>query len=191
MINGISKQIMEALEDDELSISGIKEKLESRGVKIHRLTLSGYLSSMVDSGVLKYKDIKPAKVYSIDDRKIISIYSMIGDAVSKRYPGRTGDMSLLLLFNLFNRPVFLREIELCSPELPRAYKQSSSKRKEFYIKKLGMLGINITETERMMEPSFEDKNAVLSMMRDLILLSNDIQYIEEISDMEQKTLEDV
>ncbi|MGP6240428.1 hypothetical protein ACNF40_08505, partial [Cuniculiplasma sp. SKW4] len=59
------------------------------------------------------------------------------------------------------------------------------------IQKLGLLGINITENERLMEPSFEDKTAVLSMMRDLILLSNDIQYIEEISDVEQKTLEDV
>ncbi|MGP6207642.1 hypothetical protein ACNF42_06410 [Cuniculiplasma sp. SKW3] len=191
MISGISRQILEVLKDDELSISGIREKLESRGIKVHRLTLSGYLSSMVDSGFLKYKDIKPAKVYSIDDGKVISIYSMIGNAVSKRYPGRTGDMSLLLLFNLFNRPIFLREVELCSAELPRAYKQSFSKRKEIYIQKLGLLGINITENERLMEPSFEDKTAVLSMMRDLILLSNDIQYIEEISDVEQKTLEDV
>ncbi|MGP6240192.1 hypothetical protein ACNF40_07260, partial [Cuniculiplasma sp. SKW4] len=133
MISGISRQILEVLKDDELSISGIREKLESRGIKVHRLTLSGYLSSMVDSGFLKYKDIKPAKVYSIDDGKVISIYSMIGNAVSKRYPGRTGDMSLLLLFNLFNRPIFLREVELCSAELPRAYKQSFSKRKEIYI----------------------------------------------------------
>lgn len=191
MIDGISKQILEVLKDDELSISGIREKLETKGVKVHRLTLSGYLSSMVDSGFLKYKDIKPAKVYSINDKKVISIYAMIGNAVSKRYPGRTGDMSLLLLFNLFNRPIFLREVELCSAELPRAYRQSFSKRKDIYIQKLGLLGINITENERLMEPSFEDKTAVLYMMRDLILLSNDIQYIDEISDVEQKTLEDV
>ena len=191
MITGVSKQIMEVLKDDELSISGIKDKLESRNLKVHRLTLSGYLSSMVDMGLLKFKDIRPAKVYSIDDKKVVSIYSLIGKAVRLRYPERSGDMSLLLLFNLFNRPVFIREIELCDADLPRAYRQSFSKRKELYVQKLGLLGINITENERLIEPSFDDKNAVLSLMRDLILVSNDIQHIEEISETEQKTLEDL
>ena len=189
MIEGISKQIMEVLKDEELSISGIKEKLDSRNIPVHRLTLSGYLSSMVDMGLLKFKDIKPAKVYSIDDSKARSIYSLIGDVVKKRYPDRTGDMSLLLLFNLFNRPVFLREIDLCNSDLPRAYRQSSSARKDLYIKKLGILGIRITESERLIEPSFTDVGATMNMMKDLILISNGIEFIEEMVDGEQKTLD--
>ncbi|HXK36693.1 MAG TPA: hypothetical protein VJ553_03880, partial [Candidatus Paceibacterota bacterium] len=57
--------VLEILKKDPMSISGVCRELASKGVKLHRLELTGYLKALADMNVLKEKDILPAKVFSL------------------------------------------------------------------------------------------------------------------------------
>ena len=74
--------ILEVLRKDSASISGVSRELESRGVKLHRLELTGYLKALADLGVLREKDIKPAKVFSVSSLRERSFHDLLGEACS-------------------------------------------------------------------------------------------------------------
>ncbi len=192
MMDGVSNNIRAILKNGELSISGIKEKLDRIGIQTHRLTLSGYLSAMVDLGYLKFKDIKPAKVYSINEGRANSAYNSIGNSIRNIFPEKNGDICLMTLNYIFNRPIFIREIELCGTDLPQNYRQVNTAKKSEYMDKMAMMGINISETERIIEPSDKkDQDKIMKILRDMCISHYDLKFIEELRDNEQKTLEDL
>ena len=193
MMDGESKKIVAILKDGELSISGIKEKLDRIGIQTHRLTLSGYLSAMVDLGHLKFKDIRPAKVYSINEGRVNNAYASIGRSIRNIFPEKNGDICLITLNYIFNRPIFIREIELCGTDLPINYRQANTGKKSEYMEKLAMMGINISETERTIEPSdMKDQDKIMKVLRDICISHYDLKFIiEELRDNDQKTLEDL
>ena len=55
--------IIECLGKDGKSISALSKDLESRGIKMHRLIITGYLRAMTDLGYLKEREIPPSKIY--------------------------------------------------------------------------------------------------------------------------------
>ncbi len=192
MIDGISKDIRQILMEGELSISGIKERLDRKGIQTHRLTLSGYLTALVDAGILKFKGIKPAKVYSINPGVANNIYNAIGNSVKQIYPTNNGDISLMVLSYIFNRPVFLREIELCGVDLPINYRQVNSTKKQEYMEKMALMGISISETERIIEPSgTRDMERLGKVLREICISAHDLKFVEELRENDQKTLEDL
>lgn len=107
--------VLEVLRKDPASISGVSRELASKGVKLHRLELTGYLKALADLGILREKDIKPAKVFSVSVTREKSLYEMIGDAVNA-LPGSSTDRATLAAYCLqwlFKRAVFDMEVRRC------------------------------------------------------------------------------
>ncbi|MCL4323317.1 MAG: hypothetical protein M1498_02575 [Candidatus Thermoplasmatota archaeon] len=187
----VQSQIIQILKKDERSISGIKSDLEGVGLKLHRLTLSGYLSAMVEAEILKVKEIKPAKVYSLNQKGTVSLYRKIGKAIKETFSENHGDICLSFLYYTFQRPIFIREFELCDIDLPKNYRKSFSTKKITYIKSFQETGIEIPENEMIIEPENINNTQVLRIMRNLILSQNNLMTETSLVDMEQKTLEDI
>jgi hypothetical protein len=107
--------VLEILKKESASISGLSRELAARGVKLHRLELTGYLKALADMKVLKERDIKPSKVFSISVSREKNLYETIGESCG-RY-GRTEDERATLaaysLQKLFKRPVFDMEVRRC------------------------------------------------------------------------------
>jgi hypothetical protein len=187
----IQNTIVQILRNDEMSISRIKKELEIRKQNMHRLTLSGYLTAMVDEDILKVKEIKPSKVYSINQKGTVSMYKKIGKVVREIHRENQGDQCLGLLYHLFKRPIFIRELELCEVDLPRNYRRSISPKKGQFIRSFQEMGIEIPETDMIIEP--ENVNSVQLLKELRVLLLDEIKNIHEnpVVDDDQTTLEDI
>ncbi len=110
--------ILEILKKDQMSISGVSRELASKGVKLHRLELTGYLKALADMNVLKSKDIKPAKVFSASATREKNLYELVGESCSE-YAMTADDRATLAAFclqRLFKRVVFDMEIKRCGLE---------------------------------------------------------------------------
>lgn len=107
--------VLEILKRDPASISGVCRELNSRGIKLHRLELTGYLKALADMNVLKSKDIKPAKVFSVSASRDKNLYEMVGEACSGA--AMTADdratLAAYSLQKLFKRAVFDMEVRRC------------------------------------------------------------------------------
>jgi hypothetical protein len=107
--------ILEILRKDQMSISGVSRELASRGVKLHRLELTGYLKALADMNVLKSKDIKPSKVFSASATREKNLYELVGESCSA-YAITANDRATLAAFclqRLFKRVVFEMEVRRC------------------------------------------------------------------------------
>lgn len=105
--------ILEVLGKDPASISGIARELEGKGVKLHRLELTGYLKALADMGTLKEKEIKPAKVFSISPSKDKSFHELLGEACSSATssPDEAATLYAYILQKVFRRAVFDMEVQ--------------------------------------------------------------------------------
>ncbi len=107
--------VIEVLKKDPTSISGLSRELSGRGVKMHRLELTGYLKALADLDILKQKDIKPAKVFSVSGARERSLYEMVGDCVNAM-PGTSTERATIAAYclqRLFRRVVFDMEVRRC------------------------------------------------------------------------------
>ncbi|MGD9963653.1 MAG: hypothetical protein AB7S97_07140 [Thermoplasmata archaeon] len=107
--------VIEVLKKDPASISGLSRELAGRGVKMHRLELTGYLKALADLDILKEKDIKPAKVFSVSGGRDRSLYEMVGDRVNEM-PGTSTERATIAAYclqRLFKRAVFDMEVMRC------------------------------------------------------------------------------
>ena len=110
--------VLEILKKDQMSISGVCRELASKGIKLHRLELTGYLKALADMNMLKEKEIKPAKVFSASTARDRNLYELIGDSCSTY--ARTNDerstLAAYCLQKLFRRAVFDMEVRRCGVE---------------------------------------------------------------------------
>jgi len=110
--------VLEILKKDPMSISGVCRELASKGVKLHRLELTGYLKALADMNVLKEKDIKPSKVFSLSASRDKNLYELIGEDCSAM--AKTSDeratLAAYCLQKLFKRVVFDVEVRRCGVE---------------------------------------------------------------------------
>ncbi len=186
----LKDDIVSDLTSDEKSISGLQKSLEEKGRNLHRLVLTGYLKAMVDLGVLKEKEIKPSRIYSVNSSSAKDIYDVVGLAVHRIGGTSMGDDALSALNFLFNRPIFAREIERCNVEPAREYRKVLPTRKLEIIQKLSEQGIKIPQSNIMMEPENRDLTRLLRVLKEIIYISMDLKRYSP-SDQEniQKTLD--
>ncbi len=111
--------IIELLGKDGRSINDLSKELEKRGIRKHRLILTGYLQALADMGILKERYIKPAKVYSVQQNKRKTIYEIVGTKAKEINEEEAPDIALYILYKLFNRPIFMREMEKCNVGIPQ------------------------------------------------------------------------
>jgi DNA-binding PadR family transcriptional regulator len=107
--------ILGILSRDPASISGVSRELEARGVKMHRLELTGYLKALADLNILNEKEIKPSKVFSISGSGHRSFHEMIGDACNllAPTPDERATLAAYCLQRVFRRAVFALEVRRC------------------------------------------------------------------------------
>lgn len=107
--------VLEILKKDPMSISGVCRELADKGVKLHRLELTGYLKALADMNVLKEKDFKPSKVFSVSTARERNLYELVGDscALYARTPDERATLAAYCLQSLFKRAVFDMEVRRC------------------------------------------------------------------------------
>ncbi len=185
----LKEKILADLTQEEKSISGLQKSLESKGINHHRLYLTGYLKALVDLGLLKEKEIKPARIYSPLYKESKDIYDFTGK-ISRLYDEDTsGDNVLMVLHTLFSRPIFMREIERCNVDLPRGYRKVTSQRRMEYIKKLEESGIKIPQNNMMIEPTHRDVPQIANFLKDIIITVFDLKKYTIPEESTQKTLD--
>jgi hypothetical protein len=110
--------VLEILKKDPMSISGVCRELASKGVKLHRLELTGYLKALADMNVLKEKDIRPSKVFSLSASRDKNLYELIGEDCSAmaKTPDERATLAAYCLQKLFKRAVFDVEVRRCGVE---------------------------------------------------------------------------
>ena len=110
--------IVDILKKDPASISGASRELEARGVKLHRLELTGYLKALAGMGILREKDIKPAKVFSVSPSTQKSFHELVGEACSLvgATPDERATLAVYSLQKMFKRAVFDMELRRCGIE---------------------------------------------------------------------------
>jgi hypothetical protein len=125
--------VIELLKKDQMSISGLSRELASKGVKLHRLELTGYLKALADMGVLRERDIKPAKVFSTSSSRDKGLHELLGEACTSlaSNPDDRATLAVYSLQRLFRRPVFDMELRRCGLEgNPEGRKASQEERAE-------------------------------------------------------------
>lgn len=107
--------IIKYVKEEERSISSLSRRLEGEGHKMHRLVLTGYLKALADVGVLKEKEIPPAKVYTTSAHREKNLYETIGEKCRalNMSPDEQAQVTVYILQKLFHRPIFFEELKQC------------------------------------------------------------------------------
>jgi len=107
--------VVSYLKSQERSISSLTNQLRQDGYRFHRLFVTGYLKALADVGMLREKEIPPAKVYSASAHRERNLYELVGDKCRTLSPDDRIQtrLTVSVLQELFHRPVFLRELREC------------------------------------------------------------------------------
>jgi DNA-binding HxlR family transcriptional regulator len=107
--------IIKYVKEEERSISSLSRRLEGEGHKMHRLVLTGYLKALTDVGVLKGKEIPPAKVYTTSAHREKNLYEIVGEKCKAMNltEDERAQVCVYILQKLFHRPVFFEELKQC------------------------------------------------------------------------------
>ena len=181
--------ILNEINGEEKSITGIQKSLEQKGINMHRLVLTGYLNAMVELGILKEKEIKPARIFSAAGQNRHDIYSIVGSSMRKFDEENAGYNSLQVLYYLFERPIFTRELERCSVNIPTKNTRTiNSQYRNDYVKKLGEADIKIPVSSVLLEPVDFDKAGITKLLNYILASEYDLRKYMVVN-TNQKTLD--
>ena len=138
-----ARLVLDCLGKDGKSISALSKELESRGVKMHRLIITGYLRALTDQGILREREIPPSKIY----QPVKQMQETIYDAVSRACRNLTRDADELILYvlnRLFKRPIFESELRAAGVTRPIGKEASDHDANESrkVLKRAGNIGIS-------------------------------------------------
>ena len=126
--------VVSYLRVQERSISSLTKQLKQDGYSFHRLFVTGYLKALADVGMLREKDIPPAKVYTTSAHREPNLYELVGSRCREAVKDEADQVRLAVgvLQKLFRRPIFLREIRECGfsaavdvPQAPREEREEA------------------------------------------------------------------
>lgn len=181
--------ILSILSNSDETISGLYKEISKRGITMHRLVLTGYLRALKEIGLLDEKEIKPSKVYSLGKRSESDIYSVVGRIALLIDEERAPEVALRILYDLLERPVFMREIERCSVGSPRAYRRIMPEERMHYVEKLNRSGIIIPQNSYMVEPEEDLEWTQDQVFRKLLFEAFDLKKLaRDMVRTPQKTL---
>ncbi len=167
--------IIEILGKDGRSINSLSKKLEERGIKKHRLILTGYLQAMTDLGLLRERIIKPAKVFSVREKEEKSIYAIIGEKARQIAEEDASDIALYTLYRLFKRPIFMRELEKCGVGVPINKEKVYGDERKKALNMLLEQGLNIPKNNSAYQPTKDYEEEYKHILRDLVVEAYDIR----------------
>src|SRR2546428_7335575 len=126
--------VVSYLREQERPISALTKQLRQDGYPFHRLFVTGYLKALADAGILREKDIPPAKVYGTSAHREPNLYELVGSRCREATRDETDQVRLAVavLQKLFRRPIFLRELRECgfgganhAPQPPREKREGT------------------------------------------------------------------
>ncbi len=141
--------IVSSVRTKERSISALAKDLTSIGYKFHRLFLAGYLKALADAGILREKEIPPAKVYTASTYRGRNLYEAVGEKVraAEADPRLQSRLAVSVLYRLFRRPVFLRELRECGFDAAADAATASKEEREDARRGLAKLHIQLATNE--------------------------------------------
>jgi len=180
--------ILEHLSEDGMSISALSRLLKEKGIKMHRLELSGYLKALSDLNVLRERDIKPSKVFSPCQSKKKTIYQQLGEIVSQEESedDRRANLALFVLCKLLRRAVFDKELRMCglsgSPNSRRANDKERAEAASILVK----AGMKITTNDVALVSAANLSQAYSKVVGNLLIEMVGLRQL--IAETTQKTL---
>ncbi len=80
---------------------------------MHRLVLTGYLKALTDVGILREKEIPPAKVYTTSAHREKNLYEAVAEKCKNLNleEDEKASVAVYVLQRLFHRPVFFEELK--------------------------------------------------------------------------------
>jgi len=148
-------------QEGDLTIAGMVREMDRRGVVHHRLTVTGYLHAMADTGYLEVRSVPPAKLFSIKSSPRRSLCSVLGECARRLTSSepRALELTVGALERVLDRPVFLSEVTEAGFTRTGNLKQLGRKERADEARRLTKGGVAVREGEPMFrarEPSDEE-----------------------------------
>ncbi|MCL1984011.1 MAG: hypothetical protein FWG58_01270 [Methanomassiliicoccaceae archaeon] len=166
--------LLETLGRDGLSISALAKSLESKGIKHHRLILTGYLRAMTDIGYLKERDIPPSKIYQVTKALPESVYEQVGKACRK-VSDDPDELILYTLFRMFKRPIFVSELKASGVSRPIGVPVSEEDAADY--KKILKRAGNIVPAQAAVRPLEEMPDLLNEVLITILLDSTESRHL--------------
>ena len=186
----LRETILDNLPEEGLSISALSRLLKERGIKIHRLELSGYLKALSDMRVLRERDVKPSKVFSPTPTAKRTFYESLGNVIKKETDDEELRCALALytLNKLLRRPVFERELRLCGLHGTPTSKRISNVELAEARNAISKAGLKVPIGDKALVSDTDYSDRLVKIILELLLEIGDIRaYALETR---QKTLEE-
>jgi len=182
--------ILDNLPEDGMSISALSRLLSEKGIRLHRLELSGYLKALSDMGILKARDVKPSKVFSPLQSKKKSLYDSLGEIVRRDEDDedKRAGIALFVLNRLFRRPIFDRELRMCGLTGAPASKRAIDKERSEAASVASKAGIKVGPSDIALIPTGNFSQACNRIVADLLIEMAGLKPL--VAETKQKTLEE-
>ncbi len=141
--------VISYVKKEERSISALTAQLRKDGYKFHRLFVTGYLKALADMGMLREKDIPPAKVYTASVHREKNLYEAVGEKcreidADERAQAR---LAIAVLQKLFRRPIFYRELKECGYDITPEAVLAAKEEKDEALRAFRKMGVQIPANE--------------------------------------------
>lgn len=149
--------VLDILGKDGKSISAVTSELEAKGLKIHRLIITGYLRALTDQGILKEREVPPSKIYVPVKQIPESIYESVG-RVCRKISADPDELILYSLYRLLKRPIFTNELKSAGVNRPIG-KEAQQHEIQESVKLLRRAGNTVSSQQTAVYPvkNFQDK----------------------------------
>ncbi|MFA7622490.1 MAG: hypothetical protein WCX76_01900 [Candidatus Methanomethylophilaceae archaeon] len=165
--------VIDSLGKDGKSISALTKDLEERGIKQHRLIVTGYLRALTDMNILKEREVPPSKIYQPSKALPDSIYESVGKACRKIDPD-ADELILYTLSRLFKRPIFDTELKLAGVNRPIGRSASDNETKE--CKRIMARAGNVLTSSNALHPSREFPDKMSEVLTEVVLDIKDCRH---------------
>jgi len=161
----------------DVTIAGMVRELESRGVNHHRLTVTGYLHALADTGYLEVRSVPPAKLFTLKTAPKRSLYTVVGDCSRRVSSSDKGAVELTVgtLEHILDRPVFLSEITEAGFSRIGNLHQLGKKERSEALKRLEQCGVSIREGEPLFRAREQSQEGMDRLMGEALLEAMDAQ----------------
>lgn len=166
--------VIDCLGKDGKSISALSKDLEDRGIKQHRLIVTGYLRALTDMNVLKEREVPPSKIYQPIKSLPDSVYESVGKACRKVDPD-ADELILYVLSRIFKRPVFDTELKLAGVNRPIGRQASEAETKE--CRRIMARAGNIPASSNAVHPSKDFPEKMLDVLIEMTIDIKDCRHV--------------
>lgn len=158
-------------EKGDVTIAGMVRELEARGVNHHRLTVTGYLHALADTGYLQVRSVPPAKLFTLRSSSKRTLFGVVGEC-SRRLTsseGKAVELAVGTLEHILDRPLFLSELTQAGFSRTGNLRQLGKKERAEEVKRLEQCGIEPPEGEPLFRAREVPSSEMDRLMREALL----------------------